>query len=653
MAGRGHQGITAGQGAIQLSDTLLAFETIDAEHKADANMKSHFGAPPTAAFLRHACRGEIRADFALTALDEADIIIVSLDTTGGRRGFCCVKKNYPKEGYLYVDLICSAPGPPRGGPAVGLQQRNPEERWAMLESGRSLLQALKDYCTDARWRGIFLRAVSNVITYYYYLGWRFIANCGDVQKDNVGYDQRQLKIAVDDPNKSEEIDALAKKYFSRYGDFAWYKGITGAELAEGKAEAQDDHDNLGPDEFKSHTPPSEMLMAHDVPDQGYLMLWCPGDPEGVYAASSDANYNPSGLDSAATSGKGKGGGATSGAGGGATSGGRRHRRSKRGKRRKNTKKKRRKRNHHSLLFSRRRRGRRRTRRRRGGGPDRDNLLALQEFYRKYSPRRIDRAKSALKQYKCSEDALEFMMDAKYGKNTKGWVVPKLQKTFINCPASTGGSRRRRKTRRRRSRRRKARRRRKTRIKRGGEGEEWANNNNIGRIVQLTPAGIEYYRNLIKTTKAATKELRAAAPGPEAPPPPPPAYGDSPERADELSRQLARAEEAREAADRAEMVSHYFVDATTDPSTWRGYNLGTLRDPAVLPLLRLARDGVGLKVNWFNVEPAGEERGSYHTVYARFIDQQARESAPWKMASIDFIKPEKKPKSATKKGGAKS
>ena len=625
MAGRGHQGITAGQGAIQLSDTLLAFETIDAEHKADANMKSHFGAPLPAAFLRHACRGAIESSFANAALDEADIILVSLDTTGGRRGFCCVKKNYPKEGYLYVDLICSAPGPPRGGPAVGLQQRNPEERWAMLESGRSLLEELKGYCGRTGWGGIFLRAVSNVISYYYHLGWRFIKNCGAVEKEWIaGEVGVQGAFARANPEDSDTIDAMAKHYFAKFGDFSWYKGITRAELAEGKAEEQEGHDALGPSEYKGMTPFGEMLMKYDVPDQGYLMLWCP---------------------------PGAGGGG--GAGGGATGGGRRRRRRRRSKRRKNTKKKRRKRNHHSLLFSRRRRGRRRTRRRRGGGPDRDNLLALQEFYRKYSPRRIDRAESALKQYKCSEDALEFMMDAKYGENTKGWVVPKLQKTFINCPASTGGSRRRRKTRRRRSRRRKARRRRKTRIKRGGEGEEWANNNNIGRIVQLTPAGIEYYRNLIKTTKAATKELRAAAPGPEAPPPPPPAYGDSPERADELSRQLARAEEAREAADRAEMVSHYFVDATTDPSTWRGYNLGTLRDPAVLPLLRLARDGVGLKVNWFNVEPAGEERGSYHTVYARFIDQQARESAPWKMASIDFIKPEKKPKSATKKGGAKS
>ena len=179
------------------------------------------------------------------------------------------------------------------------------------------------------------------------------------------------------------------------------------------------------------TPASEMLMEYDVPDQGYLMLWCPDDPTGARAASSAAGYHPSG------------------AGGGATGGGRRRRR--RSKRRKNTKKKRRKRNHHVLLFSRRRnrRGRRRTRRRRGGGPDRDNLLALQEFYRKYSPRRIDRAESALKQYKCSEDTLQFFLEAKYGANTKGWVVPKLQKTFINCPASTGGSRRRRKTRRRR------------------------------------------------------------------------------------------------------------------------------------------------------------------------------------------------------------
>ena len=48
--------------------------------------------------------------------------------------------------------------------------------------------------------------------------------------------------------------------FARYGDFSWYKGITGAELVEGKDEAQDDHDALGASEFKSMTPASEMLM---------------------------------------------------------------------------------------------------------------------------------------------------------------------------------------------------------------------------------------------------------------------------------------------------------------------------------------------------------------------------------------------------------
>ena len=177
MAGRGPPGITDGRGALQLSQTLWAFETINAEHKADANMKATFGKPPPAAFLRHACRGEIESSFANAALDEADIIIVSLDTTGGLRGFCCVKKNYPKPGYLYVDLICSAPG--AGGAARGFRQRNAAERAQMLESGRSLLQTLKDYCTAAGWRGIFLRAVSNVVTYYYYLGWRFIKNCGE------------------------------------------------------------------------------------------------------------------------------------------------------------------------------------------------------------------------------------------------------------------------------------------------------------------------------------------------------------------------------------------------------------------------------------------------------------------------------------------
>ena len=351
MARRG--GITNGHGVAKLSDTLWAFETIEGGGNADENMIQTFGKPPPAAFLRHACRGEIEASFAQGAFDEADIIIVSLDTTGGLRGFCCVKKNYPKAGYLYVDLICSAPGPPRGGPAAGFQQRNPEERWAMLESGRSLLQSLKGYCGNAGWRGIFLRAVSNVVTYYYYLGWRFIKNCGEVQKSWVDSDQRKLRNFVRaNPKNTAAIDDMARKYFARYGDFSWYKGITGAELAEGKAEAQDDHDALGASEYKSMTPADEKLMDYDTPLQGYLMLWCPDDPVGARAASSAADYHPSG------------------AGGGATSGGRR--RSKRRKRRKNTKKKRRtrKKRHHVLLKTRRgrrrggRRKRRRTRRRR-------------------------------------------------------------------------------------------------------------------------------------------------------------------------------------------------------------------------------------------------------------------------------------------------
>ena len=357
MAGRRHPSITNGHGALQLTGTLWAFETINAEQKADANMIATFGKPPTAAFLRHACRGEIEAPFAHGALDEADIIIVSNDTTGGLRGFCCVKKNYPKAGYLYVDLICSAPGV--GGAAGGFRQRNQAERAQMLESGRTLLQTLKDYCTAAGWRGIFLRAVSNVVTYYYYLGWRFIKNCGEVQKDWVDSDQRKLKtFARANPKNSDAIDDMARKYFARYGDFSWYKGITGAELVEGKDEAQDDHDALGVSEYKTMTPASEMLMKYDVPDQGYLMLWCPGDPTGARAASSAVDYHPSGAGGGATS-----GGATSG---GATSGGRRRsKRSKRRKRRKNTKKKRRRtRRGRSRKRKRRRRTRRGRRRRR-------------------------------------------------------------------------------------------------------------------------------------------------------------------------------------------------------------------------------------------------------------------------------------------------
>ena len=80
MAGREYKGITNGAGAAKLSGTLYAFETINDEDTAKnimtRTLKQEVLGQATAAFLRHACRGEIESSFANAALDEADIIIV-------------------------------------------------------------------------------------------------------------------------------------------------------------------------------------------------------------------------------------------------------------------------------------------------------------------------------------------------------------------------------------------------------------------------------------------------------------------------------------------------------------------------------------------------------------------------------------------------
>ena len=309
-----------------------------------------------AAFFRTACQGEIDSAFAGGALGEAQIIIITRDANGGSyRGFCCIKKNYrplPRRrpnvgglGFLYVDLICSAPTPK--GAVRGVRTWWPNSK--AVESGRSMLDFVKMYCRARGWKGIFLRAVTKVITYYYKVGkWRLITECSDIPlserdpktglrkrprgatqsaevEDNINSLLSLIKTGQDE----ETIKHVAKQYFGRYGDFAYYQagGPPWLDILEQRDEAQEDLDEFGRQIFDFHGDENTRKEAYEIPDQGYLMLWCPTDPNGNRFLPE---YRPGGLVGPTTA---RGRAAAAAAGRRATSlqgGGRRRTRKQRG-----------------------------------------------------------------------------------------------------------------------------------------------------------------------------------------------------------------------------------------------------------------------------------------------------------------------------------
>jgi hypothetical protein len=115
------------------------------------------------------CNRDVGTPFGKTALEYADMIFVSFDSTAegkiaGPRAFMCVKKNHlswghrDHEDFYYIELICSAK-----------TKRLPNKD---SPPGKALLNALKTYVKDNNGNGIGLRAINTVINYYAKMDWK-------------------------------------------------------------------------------------------------------------------------------------------------------------------------------------------------------------------------------------------------------------------------------------------------------------------------------------------------------------------------------------------------------------------------------------------------------------------------------------------------
>ena len=179
---------------------------------------TYFRLPP----IERLCGPFVDKGFGEESYTQAQIIVVAFDVdkkTGSRTGvrtIMNVKKNFlswePSQdtpaGYLYIDLICSAE-----------KKKLPSK---LSPSGRLLIEWLIDYMQENNYKGIGLRALSNVIGYYERLGWKLgLTSC--LRKDlrtssriqsklNTYLGQlKTLKNSVEDLDNNSHAQSILKK----------------------------------------------------------------------------------------------------------------------------------------------------------------------------------------------------------------------------------------------------------------------------------------------------------------------------------------------------------------------------------------------------------------------------------------------------------
>ena len=206
------------------------------------------------------CGGDINNDFAIDAFKTANIIMLGFDSNHSIRGVLCAREvvgteKYPMQdtgAFYYVDLICNAEPyqtaskmvgevavvHPRLAakikPTVGFEntfETTKSMRRALVKhvKGSQMLDLLKQLSINntsqylrkrnipknTPFSGIILRAIGNVVTYYYNLGWRFIKKCGDEEKEWIFGDIMNLLKIIN----------IKKQFITNDPDRGWYNFV--------------------------------------------------------------------------------------------------------------------------------------------------------------------------------------------------------------------------------------------------------------------------------------------------------------------------------------------------------------------------------------------------------------------------------------------
>lgn len=229
--------------------------------------------------IKHICNENINKEFALTALENADIIVVSNDDDGGIRGFMCVEKNYKpfgsrKENYLYISLICNAN-------KSSMKLRGSPQK----ASGKDMLQWLISYGQSNGWFGIGLRALLDVIPYYYKFGWKFRYDCHAAkEKPYIAEKVRKLNTIIRTLNTNEEEVDKVLSTFKRYLPdlHSDQERQSLATILSMRKEIEEDK-KMGDwwEEWAKIEKGTNKKYITDAKEGGWLMLYCFGNSDGA------------------------------------------------------------------------------------------------------------------------------------------------------------------------------------------------------------------------------------------------------------------------------------------------------------------------------------------------------------------------------------
>jgi len=227
------------------------------------------------------CMNMVTEDYTKDALTDADAIVISYDTRGGKitsaRGFAALELR-PEKGEVYIDLICNA-----ARPKVALRTD------AVIPGGSAMLNQIKAFAVHKGYKYIKLKALEHVIPYYYRFGWRFISGCGAKENSARETQVRELHnilktIKLKTDGMMDPTDAQAAALTSALAPFKPYQNdfysVAGATAAA--AAATNAAGRAAQDEREEMVKTSEQ-RAETTREAGYTMIWCVNDPKGTKA----------------------------------------------------------------------------------------------------------------------------------------------------------------------------------------------------------------------------------------------------------------------------------------------------------------------------------------------------------------------------------
>lgn len=168
------------------------------------------------------CRMSVSSSYVSHSLDGCDYLLVNLHNRDVK-GFSTI---FEHDDYLYIDVICNSPGDTYHNMVTRTSNPN-------IKSGRHMINTVIELAKSKGKRSVRLSALSDVISYYHYLGFTFMleSESGD-RRGFIKRDVLALNSALKKLKENEKKIADKLQYDILSADEEYEHGMITAEANE-------------------------------------------------------------------------------------------------------------------------------------------------------------------------------------------------------------------------------------------------------------------------------------------------------------------------------------------------------------------------------------------------------------------------------------